>query len=229
MKQGFTLVEILAVLAILALVTLVSIPATTRLLERNKLKTYETSVKGIIKAAKNNMEADNYKVPRIYTYIGDNVVDNSECKYCEPFYDPEYYSYDEENSDNSGVYDEQADYKYDIDGLTLDKVGSKVYGKNNEYMNLPVPTSGNLENSFGIIEYNEELNYKVQILSKTYCAYKGYNTDLKIGRIKNNVCVIDGNNVTMDFAYPSFNDRGYLVVTDDLFNLTTRFSVNVKS
>ena len=60
MKQGFTLVEILAVLAILALVTLVSIPATTRLLERNKLKTYETSVKGIIKAAKNNMEADNY-------------------------------------------------------------------------------------------------------------------------------------------------------------------------
>ena len=45
MKQGFTLVEILAVLAILALVTLVSIPATTRLLERNKLKTYETSDK----------------------------------------------------------------------------------------------------------------------------------------------------------------------------------------
>ena len=225
MKKGFTLVEILAVIAILALITLVSIPTVNRLLERNKFKAYETSVKGLVKAVKNDMEADNYKVPRKYSYIGDTVMDNSECKECEKYYDSEYYNYVEEPiigtlPDNYyAKTDSSQRFVYYVDGLTLDSVGTKIY----HGYNLPIATSGNIENSYGLFEYNSDMELKVQIMSKSYCAYKAYDGELEIGKIKNNTCVINDVSVAMDFDYPTFNKSGFLVVTRNIKSTTTRF------
>lgn len=50
MKRGFTLVELLAVIIALGIVVGIAVPGITKIMEKSKLKAFEASVKGYIKA-----------------------------------------------------------------------------------------------------------------------------------------------------------------------------------
>ena len=50
MKRGFTLVELLAVIIALGIVVGIAVPGITKIMEKSKLKAFEVSVKGYIKA-----------------------------------------------------------------------------------------------------------------------------------------------------------------------------------
>ena len=51
MKRGFTLVELLAVIIALGIIVGIAVPGITKIMEKSKIKAFEASVKGYIKAA----------------------------------------------------------------------------------------------------------------------------------------------------------------------------------
>ena len=51
MKRGFTLVELLAVIIALGIVVGIAVPGITKIMEKSRIKAFEASVKGYIKAA----------------------------------------------------------------------------------------------------------------------------------------------------------------------------------
>lgn len=51
MKRGFTLVELLAVIIALGIIVGIAVPGITKIMEKSRIKAFEASVKGYIKAA----------------------------------------------------------------------------------------------------------------------------------------------------------------------------------
>ena len=72
MKRGFTLVELLAVIIALGIVVGIAFPGITKIMEKSKLKAFEASVKGYIKAA--DMDNSDRGGLKNYYSIADGIV-----------------------------------------------------------------------------------------------------------------------------------------------------------
>ena len=72
MKRGFTLVELLAVIIALGIIVGIAVPGITKIMEKSKLKAFEASVKGYIKAA--DMDNSDRGGLKNYYSIADGIV-----------------------------------------------------------------------------------------------------------------------------------------------------------
>ena len=72
MKRGFTLVELLAVIIALGIVVGIAVPGITKIMEKSKLKAFEASVKGYIKAL--DMDNSDRGGLKNYYSITDGIV-----------------------------------------------------------------------------------------------------------------------------------------------------------
>lgn len=72
MKRGFTLVELLAVIIALGIVVGIAVPGITKIMEKSKLKAFEASVKGYIKAL--DMDNSDRGGLKNYYSIADGIV-----------------------------------------------------------------------------------------------------------------------------------------------------------
>ena len=72
MKRGFTLVELLAVIIALGIVVGIAFPGITKIMEKSKIKAFEASVKGYIKAA--DMDNSDRGGLKNYYSIADGIV-----------------------------------------------------------------------------------------------------------------------------------------------------------
>ena len=98
-KNGFTLVELLAVIIILGAITTVFVPNTIKLLKENNLKIYKIKESELIRAAKDNANYDkNFSSPtemELEKYITmtqlvdggymNSILDTSSGKECRAF------------------------------------------------------------------------------------------------------------------------------------------------
>lgn len=98
-KNGFTLVELLAVIVILGVITTIFVPNTIKLLKENNLKIYKIKESKLVKAAKDYANYDkNFSSPTIETpvkYITmtqlvegsymNSILDTSSGKECRAF------------------------------------------------------------------------------------------------------------------------------------------------
>lgn len=98
-KNGFTLVELLAVIVILGVITTIFVPNTIKLLKENNLKIYKIKESELVKAAKDYANYDkNFSSPTIETpvkYITmtqlvegsymNSILDTSSGKECRAF------------------------------------------------------------------------------------------------------------------------------------------------
>ena len=72
MKRGFTLVELLAVIIALGIIVGIAVPGITKIMEKSKIKAFEASVKGYIKAA--DMDNSDRGGLKNYYSIADGIV-----------------------------------------------------------------------------------------------------------------------------------------------------------
>ena len=72
MKRGFTLVELLAVIITLGIIVGIAVPGITKIMEKSKIKAFEASVKGYIKAA--DMDNSDRGGLKNYYSIADGIV-----------------------------------------------------------------------------------------------------------------------------------------------------------
>ena len=72
MKRGFTLVELLAVIIVLGIIVGIAVPGITKIMEKSKIKAFEASVKGYIKAA--DMDNSDRGGLKNYYSIADGIV-----------------------------------------------------------------------------------------------------------------------------------------------------------
>lgn len=72
MKRGFTLVELLAVIIALGIVVGIAVPGITKIMEKSRIKAFEASVKGYIKAA--DMDNSDRGGLKNYYSIADGIV-----------------------------------------------------------------------------------------------------------------------------------------------------------
>ena len=72
MKRGFTLVELLAVIIALGIIVGIAVPGITKIMEKSKLKAFEASVKGYIKAL--DMDNSDRGGLKNYYSIADGIV-----------------------------------------------------------------------------------------------------------------------------------------------------------
>ena len=72
MKRGFTLVELLAVIIALGIIVGIAVPGITKIMEKSKIKAFEASVKGYIKAA--DMDNSDRGGLKNYYSIADGTV-----------------------------------------------------------------------------------------------------------------------------------------------------------
>ena len=72
MKRGFTLVELLAVIIALGIVVGIAVPGITKIMEKSRIKAFEASVKGYIKAA--DMDNSDRGGLKNYYSITDGIV-----------------------------------------------------------------------------------------------------------------------------------------------------------
>ena len=72
MKRGFTLVELLAVIIALGIIVGIAVPGITKIMEKSRIKAFEASVKGYIKAA--DMDNSDRGGLKNYYSIADGIV-----------------------------------------------------------------------------------------------------------------------------------------------------------
>ena len=72
MKRGFTLVELLAVIIALGIIVGIAVPGITKIMEKSRIKAFEASVKGYIKAA--DMDNSDRGGLKNYYSIDDGIV-----------------------------------------------------------------------------------------------------------------------------------------------------------
>ena len=72
MKRGFTLVELLAVIIVLGIIVGIAVPGITKIMEKSRIKAFEASVKGYIKAA--DMDNSDRGGLKNYYSIADGIV-----------------------------------------------------------------------------------------------------------------------------------------------------------
>ena len=72
MKRGFTLVELLAVIIVLGIIVGIAVPGITKIMEKSKIKAFEASIKGYIKAA--DMDNSDRGGLKNYYSIADGIV-----------------------------------------------------------------------------------------------------------------------------------------------------------
>lgn len=68
-KNGFTLVELLAVIVILALLAIVSTPIVMNILENSKKSSFASSINGIKKAIENDFGVRDFDASNRYEYV----------------------------------------------------------------------------------------------------------------------------------------------------------------
>lgn len=73
-KNGFTLVELLAVLIILAIISVIAVPLVLNLIERQQKNTFKESIYGMLRSCKISLVTEGFEYPAVYTYSNGRLL-----------------------------------------------------------------------------------------------------------------------------------------------------------
>lgn len=132
MKRGFTLVELLAVIIALGIVVGIAVPGITKIMEKSKLKAFEASVKGYIKAL--DMDNSDRGGLKNYYSIADGIVTEEKTN---------------ENIDVQTGTSENGSIEIDNKG----KVNGSIY--NNRYCAKIIDSRINIDEECSYTSYND--------------------------------------------------------------------------
>ncbi|MCI5521900.1 MAG: type II secretion system GspH family protein [Tenericutes bacterium] len=132
MKRGFTLVELLAVIIALGIVVGIAFPGITKIMEKSKLKAFEASVKGYIKAL--DMDNSDRGGLKNYYSIADGIVTEEKTN---------------ENIDVQTGTSENGSIEIDNKG----KVNGSIY--NNRYCAKIIDSRINIDEECSYTSYND--------------------------------------------------------------------------
>ena len=132
MKRGFTLVELLAVIIALGIVVGIAVPGITKIMEKSKLKAFEASVKGYIKAL--DMDNSDRGGLKNYYSITDGIVTEEKTN---------------ENIDVQTGTSENGSIEIDNKG----KVNGSIY--NNRYCAKIIDSRINIDEECSYTSYND--------------------------------------------------------------------------
>ena len=132
MKRGFTLVELLAVIIALGIVVGIAVPGITKIMEKSRIKAFEASVKGYIKAA--DMDNSDRGGLKNYYSITDGIVTEEKTN---------------ENIDVQTGTSENGSIEIDNKG----KVNGSIY--NNRYCAKIIDSRINIDEECSYTSYND--------------------------------------------------------------------------
>ena len=132
MKRGFTLVELLAVIIALGIIVGIAVPGITKIMEKSKLKAFEASVKGYIKAL--DMDNSDRGGLKNYYSIADGIVTEEKTN---------------ENIDVQTGTSENGSIEIDNKG----KVNGSIY--NNRYCAKIIDSRINIDEECSYTSYND--------------------------------------------------------------------------
>lgn len=132
MKRGFTLVELLAVIIALGIVVGIAVPGITKIMEKSKIKAFEASVKGYIKAL--DMDNSDRGGLKNYYSITDGIVTEEKTN---------------ENIDVQTGTSENGSIEIDNKG----KVNGSIY--NNRYCAKIIDSRINIDEECSYTSYND--------------------------------------------------------------------------
>lgn len=132
MKRGFTLVELLAVIIALGIVVGIAFPGITKIMEKSKIKAFEASVKGYIKAL--DMDNSDRGGLKNYYSIADGIVTEEKTN---------------ENIDVQTGTSENGSIEIDNKG----KVNGSIY--NNRYCAKIIDSRINIDEECSYTSYND--------------------------------------------------------------------------
>ena len=132
MKRGFTLVELLAVIIALGIIVGIAVPGITKIMEKSRIKAFEASVKGYIKAA--DMDNSDRGGLKNYYSIADGIVTEEKTN---------------ENIDVQTGTSENGSIEIDNKG----KVNGSIY--NNRYCAKIIDSRINIDEECSYTSYND--------------------------------------------------------------------------
>lgn len=122
--KGFTLVELMATMILIGLIGIISIPAINRTLNKQRVKGFNTTVKGMVASVKNDAETDRFRIPRSYVYADGKLK----------LVEVRGVSKDEDLEVEGKLIDGTGSIKYNSDGDLYIAIKNKKYCAKKEYL-----------------------------------------------------------------------------------------------